>query len=290
MTIKRWRVILESNWKFIDTGHLSAAMNMAMDECLLNWHSEGKIPPTLRFYGWKKPSLSLGYFQRSRTIDLDAVEKHGCEFVRRLTGGSAVLHDDELTYSLVISEDDPGIPKSVTKAYYILTQGVLEGYKNLGIETEFAIPEREVNREQSAICFEKPSFYEMVVDGRKICGNAQTRKKGVLLQHGSLPMSLDTDMLFDLFAFSTDKARQRRKENFANKAISIKDVTDKQFTYEEMTVAFKKGFEKGLNIALEPLHLSDEQWDEVKQLAETKYGTDSWNMYTSKERETVGKI
>lgn len=218
---------LETNWNFIDTGYQSAAMNMALDECLLNWHSKGKIPPTLRFYGWSKPSLSIGYFQRARTINFDGIKRHHCEFVRRLTGGSAVLHDDELTYSLVISENDPGIPQSVTKAYYILSQGVLEGYKNLGIAAEFAIPERELDKERSAICFEKPSFYEMVVDGKKICGNAQTRKNGIVLQHGSLPNQLDADMLFDLFAFSSEKARQRRKENFVNKAIAIKDILHK---------------------------------------------------------------
>src|SRR5690606_19123216 len=132
-------------------------------ECLLNWQSEGKIPPTLRFYGWNKPSLSIGYFQRAETINFEGIQKHECEFVRRLTGGSAVLHADELTYSLVISENDPDIPKSVTKDYYVLTQGVLEGYKNLGIDADFAIPERELDKDRSAICFEKPSFYEMLV-------------------------------------------------------------------------------------------------------------------------------
>ena len=168
---------METNWGLLDTGYHSAAINMAFDECLLNWQSEGKIPPTLRFYGWNKPSLSIGYFQRAKTINFEGIRKHDCEFVRRLTGGSAVLHADELTYSLVISENDPDIPKSVTKAYYVLTQGVLEGYKNLGIDADFAIPERELDNDRSAICFEKPSFYEMLVDGKKICGTARRQKR-----------------------------------------------------------------------------------------------------------------
>jgi len=279
---------LQTEWAYIDTGHLSAAVNMAFDECLLNWHSQGDIPPTLRFYGWRKPTLSIGYFQRAKTINFDAVKKYDCEFVRRLTGGSAVLHDDELTYSLVISERDPGIPKSVTKAYYVLSQGILEGYRNLGVPAEFAIPEREIEQERSAICFEKPSFYEMVVDGKKICGNAQTRKSGVLMQHGSLPMSLNTDILFDLFAFSSDEMRKRRKEKFAAKATSIKDVINKTLSYETMVAAFKKGFETGLGIHLTPLTLTDDQWEEIHKLAQRKYATDTWNYYTTKERDTIG--
>lgn len=281
---------METNWGLLDTGYHSAAINMAFDECLLNWQSEGKIPPTLRFYGWNKPSLSIGYFQRAKTINFEGIRKHDCEFVRRLTGGSAVLHADELTYSLVISENDPDIPKSVTKAYYVLTQGVLEGYKNLGIDADFAIPERELDNDRSAICFEKPSFYEMLVDGKKICGNAQTRKKGVLLQHGSLPITMDNDLLFDLFAFSSEKMRERRKVRFTEKATTIQEVTGKTFTYEEMVETFKDGFAKGLSISLTPYELTDEQWAEVKELAETKYATDTWNMYTSKERETIAKV
>src|SRR5690625_7424219 len=100
---------------------------MAMDEALLNWHSKGEIPPTLLFYGWSVPSLSVGHFQKAdKRVDFAAIERHGCEFVRRLTGGSAVLHDDELTYSIVVTEDHPSIPDSVLEASHVLTKGLLE--------------------------------------------------------------------------------------------------------------------------------------------------------------------
>src|SRR5699024_11506522 len=90
-----------------------------------------------------------------------------------------------ISYSIVISESHPNIPKSVNKAYYILTQGLLEGYRELGIDAQFAIPERELASDRSAVCFEQPAIYELVVDNKKLSGNAQTRKQGVLLQHGS---------------------------------------------------------------------------------------------------------
>src|SRR5690625_3593316 len=147
---------------------------MAIDEKLLTWHSEGKIPPTLRFYRWSNPSLSIGHFQNvGKTIDLKGIKKHNCQIVRRLTGGSAVLHDDELTYSLVVSEKHPSIPTSIREAYYALSKGIVQGYKNLGIQVEYATPEKEVGLDKTAVCFEKLAYYEMVVDGKKISGNAQ---------------------------------------------------------------------------------------------------------------------
>lgn len=280
---------MQTDWLFLDTGHHDAAVNMALDECMINWLNEGKIGPTLRFYGWNKPSLSLGRFQKAeRTIDFEAVEKHGCQYVRRLTGGSAVLHDNELTYSLVISEDDPGIPKTVKDAYYILSKGVFEGYRALGVDAEYAIPEPRTERERTAICFEKPAIYEMVVDGKKLSGNAQTRLRGVLMQHGSIPMSMDVDMLFDLFRFPSEKSRNRKKKAFHKKAIAVDDILDKQHTYEMMTEAFKKGFEKGLGITLTPYELTDEDWEEVYDLAKTKYETDAWNIHALKERTVNG--
>lgn len=281
---------MQKEWLFLDTGHHDAAVNMALDECLIDWLNEGRIGPTLRFYGWNKPSLSVGRFQNvERTIDLEAVEKHGAHFVRRLTGGSAVLHDNELTYSLVISEQDPGIPKTIKDAYFILSKGVLEGYRQLGLDADYAIPERELKRDRSAICFEKPAIYEMVVDGKKLSGNAQTRTRGVLMQHGSIPMSMDINMLFDLFRFPSEKSRKRKREAFHNKAITIDEVTNKKHTYEMMTTAFKKGFETGLGITLTPLKLTESDWEEVYHLAKTKYGTEAWNIQTSKERVNSGQ-
>lgn len=263
---------MQEKWGFLDTGHLDAATNMALDEKLLHWHRMGEIPPTLRFYGWSSPTLSVGYFQKTEnTIDFQALERHQCQFVRRITGGSAVLHDDELTYSIVISEDHPWIPKSVRKAYYILSKGIIEGYHQLGIYPEYAIPEKVRDKKGTAVCFEEPAYYEMVVDGKKISGNAQVRKEGVLLQHGSIPMSMDEDMLFDLFVYPSERVRQRQQAAFKKKAITINQITNKKHSFEELKHAFFAGFQIGLNISLEPYSLSPTQWQEVEQLAKAKY-------------------
>lgn len=277
--------ILQETWALLDSGHHDAAINMAIDEALLEWHSEEKIPPTIRFYGWKNPTLTVGHFQNvEKTIDFEGIKKHRCEFVRRLTGGSAVLHDDELTYSIVVRESHPKIPQSVNKAYYVLAQGLLEGYRLLGIDADFAIPERELFKERSAVCFEVPAIYEMVVDGKKVSGNAQTRKLGVLLQHGSIPLSFDADMLFDLFKFSSEKFRERKRKAFVQKAISINDITETKHTYDSVKEAFLAGFKKSLNIRTETMELTEEQWKYIHYLADTKYRTDSWNLKRNKAR------
>lgn len=276
---------MQETWALLDSGHHDAAINMAIDEALLQWHSEEKIPPTIRFYGWTNPTLTVGHFQNvKRTINFDGIKKHRCEFVRRLTGGSAVLHDDELTYSIVVSESHPKIPQSVNKAYYVLAQGLLEGYRLLGIDADFAIPERELFKERSAVCFEVPAIYEMVVDGKKVSGNAQTRKLGVLLQHGSIPLSFDAEMLFDLFKFPSEKLRERKRNAFLKKAISINDITETKHTYDSVKKAFLAGFQKSLNIRTEPMELSDEQWKYIHYLADTKYRTDSWNLERKQAR------
>lgn len=280
-------VTFMETWYLLDTKYKDAATNMAIDEALLLWHSENKIPPVLRFYGWSKPSLSIGHFQNvQKSIDLQAVTKHQCQLVRRLTGGSAVLHDDELTYSMIVSEKHPKIPTTVNDAYYELAQGILNGYKELGIDAEFAIPKSHLRKERTAVCFEKPAIYELVVNGKKISGNAQTRKHGVLLQHGSIPFSFDVDMLFDLFTFSSEEKRMRQKERFFQKARSINQLTNQNFSYNDLKNAFIKGFQSVLHVRFEPIELNEEQWQFVDHLARTKYKTDNWNMHHRK-RERV---
>jgi len=270
--------MLQEEWNFIDTGAHSAIINMAIDEKLLTWHSEGKIPPTLRFYRWSNPSLSIGHFQNiEKTLDLSGIKKHNCQLVRRLTGGSAVLHDDELTYSLVVSEKHPAIPTTVRDAYFTLSKGIVQGYKHLGIQVEYAEPRRRIGLDQTAVCFEKVAYYEMVVDGKKISGNAQTRIKDVLLQHGSIPMSMNEQLLFDLFQFPTEEVRHHKRADFFHKATSINRYTNKIHRYVLLKEAFYHGFEAGLGVTFQPFQLTKEHWEEVLHLAHHKYATESWN-------------
>jgi lipoate-protein ligase A len=273
----------KEKWCYINSGKCSPAFNMALDECLLNWQSEKKMLPTVRFYEWEVPTLSIGYFQRvEKEINMEEVSKRGFGFVRRPTGGRSVLHDKELTYSVIVSEDHPDMPKTVTEAYRVISEGILEGFKSLGLDAYFAVPKTKEEREdlrnpRSSVCFDAPSWYEIVVEGRKIAGSAQTRQKGVILQHGSIPLEIDLDTLYDLFLFPNEKIKERMKKMFSSKAVAINELTDRTFTIEELTEAFKIGFEKGLNIELVPYELTKEQLAEVQALAKEKYESDEWN-------------
>ncbi|MCC3726574.1 lipoate--protein ligase family protein [Staphylococcus epidermidis] len=268
-------------WNFINTGSKNPYYNMAMDEALLNFVSRGEIDPVIRFYTWNPATLSIGYFQRlQKEIDIDKVKEKGYGLVRRQTGGRGVLHDKELTYSVIVPESHPNMPSTVTEAYKIISQGLLEGFKNLGFETYFAIPRSKEERDKlkqprSSVCFDAPSWYELVVEGRKIAGSAQTRQKGVILQHGSILQDIDIDDLFDMFKFKNERLKAKMKENFVQKAVAINDISNQHITLNEMENAFEAGFKKGLNIDFKPLELTEKQLEEVQEL-EDKHRSEAW--------------
>ena len=272
---------MTETWNFINTGNQDPYYNMAMDEALLNFVSRGEIDPVIRFYTWNPATLSIGYFQRlQKEIDIEKVSEKGFGLVRRQTGGRGVLHDKELTYSVIVPESHPNMPSTITEAYRVISQGLLEGFKNLGFETYFAVPRSKEEREKlkqprSSVCFDAPSWYELVVEGRKIAGSAQTRQKGVILQHGSILQDIDIDELFDMFIFKNDRLKAKMKEAFVEKAVAINDISDTHITLSEMEKAFEEGFKTGLNIEFKPLELSEQQLAEVKELEE-KYRSDDW--------------
>ncbi|MDN7226823.1 biotin/lipoate A/B protein ligase family protein [Planococcus liqunii] len=256
---------------------------MAMDEALLDWHSEGLIPPVIRFYGWNPATLSIGYFQRvEKEIDMDQVSALGLGFVRRPTGGRGVLHEHELTYSVIVSEDYPEMPETVTEAYRVISGGLLQGFKNLGLDAYFSVPDTDEKRAdlkkpKSAVCFDAPSWYEMVVEGKKVAGSAQTRQKGVILQHGAILLDLDAEKLLSVFKFSSPESEEAMRRKIPEKAVAINSLREHPATIEECVDAFKAGFEEALSIHLHPYILNEEQLAYVKSIEEKKYGNDVWN-------------
>ncbi|WP_409301634.1 biotin/lipoate A/B protein ligase family protein [Peribacillus sp. SCS-155] len=270
-------------WGFIDSGDCSASYNMALDEALLNWHSKGEIPPVIRFYGWNPATLSIGYFQKAeKEIDLAQVHQQGLGFVRRPTGGRAVLHEHELTYSVIVTEEYPEMPKNVTEAYRVISEGILMGFRNLGMDAYFAVPRTDeekaaLKEPRSSVCFDAPSWYELVVEGRKVAGSAQTRQKGVILQHGSILLDLDDEKLFSMFKFPNERVKERMMKSFHNKAVAINDISSRKIDIQEAKEAFKKGFAEGLGIDLQPYELTEGQAEEVMALARTKYESNEWN-------------
>jgi len=256
---------------------------MALDEALLDWHSEGLIPPVIRFYEWNPATLSIGYFQTvEKEIDIEAVKRLGLGFVRRPTGGRGVLHEHELTYSVIVTESYPSMPATVTEAYRVISEGLLLGFQNLGLNAYFSVPNTDEQKEnlknpKSAVCFDAPSWYELVVEGKKVAGSAQTRQKGVILQHGAILLDLDEDKLIQTFKFASEEVREKVRKGLSQKAVSINKIISKPVTMEECKTAFKKGFADALEIELVEYNLTQEQKNYVKQLEVTRYANDKWN-------------
>lgn len=276
-------------WRFIRSGDCSPADNMAIDEAMLIAHSEGKAPPTVRFYGWRPATLSIGYFQRAEDeVDFSEIRRQGIGFVRRPTGGRAVLHDRELTYSMIVSEEYPDMPTTVNEAYRVLSEGLVHGFRRLGLKAEMVnlgAPEEKAKYTStagSAACFDSPSWYELVVEGRKIAGSAQTRSRGVILQHGSILLEMDVDQLFSLLRFSNERVRERLKTSFHSKAVAIGDICRSMgrepVIREQAEQAFRDGIAEGLGVKLVDGDLSDYERQLAEQLSRDKYGHDEWNL------------
>ncbi|SMO39280.1 lipoate--protein ligase family protein [Melghirimyces algeriensis] len=270
-------------WRLLHTGWKDSAENMAIDEAILIAHSEGRVPPTIRFYGWNPATLTIGYFQRvNKEIDLNRVQERGLGFVRRPTGGRAVLHDQEVTYSVIVEEGYPGMPTSVTQSYRAISMGLLHGFRNLGLQGEMIPLETEEEKRKyaslgSAACFDSPSNYELVIEGRKVAGSAQTRQRGVILQHGSILLGLDVDLLFDVLRFPSDSVKERMKKGFIKKAVAINELKGDPVSFEKAVQAFSKGFESGMKIQLKPSELTRYEQELAQQLVESRYGQDKWN-------------
>lgn len=273
----------QKRWRFIDSRAESPAMNMAIDEAILTIHSGGNTLPTLRFYTWEPATLSIGYFQQaSKEVNLQQLQRYGLGFVRRPTGGRAVLHDQELTYSVIVSENYPGMPSQVTEAYRVISNGLLKGFQRLGLHAEMVSLASEEEKAKyaslgSSACFDSPSWYELVVEGKKVAGSAQTRQRGVILQHGSILLDWDVDLLFDVLIFSSERLKERLKASFLDKAVAINLLGERQVSLAEAKDAFYYGFEEGLNIELVPDTLTVEEKELAEELVRTRYGTDEWN-------------
>jgi len=187
-------------WRYLDTGPASGEDNMAMDEKLLAEAVKGCAVPVLRFYTWNPPAVSLGRFQEvASSVNAEACRKHGIDIIRRITGGRAVLHRHELTYSVISPTDNGLFPNDVLGTYKVLAAGLLAGLIRLGVPAEMVVHsgkyEGMVKRDpKEPACFSSPSWYEILVHGRKIVGNAQRRLAGAFLQHGSILIDYDPQL------------------------------------------------------------------------------------------------
>ena len=240
-----WRLIIER-------GPRTGAWNMALDEAIMDAVALGESLPTLRFYAWEPPCLSLGKRQPLDGVDLARCRADGIDVVRRATGGFAILHTDEMTYSITTRPDDPRADGAILDAYRKLSQGLLAGLRLLGAAPEMnpVVPGGVHNA--SAACFEMPSAYEIVVDGQKLIGSAQARPTGRVLQHGSLPLTGDIARVVPYLAYERDDERAALAAHLRERATTISDALGRAVSYNEAAEAMAQGFAEALNLTFEP--------------------------------------
>jgi lipoate-protein ligase A len=266
-------------WRLIKDSYHTGFMNMAIDEAIMIAHREGLVPPTIRFYQWSPPAVSLGYFQDlQKEIDVDVCQDMGIDIVRRPTGGKAVLHDKELTYSFIIRENHPLVNNSILETYKKISGGMIRGLSYIGVTAEL-VPLREKSEihhsDFKSICFSVPSQYEVQVEGKKIVGSAQVRKREIVLQHGSLLIELEKDKLFSVFNFPSAQIRERFKKRF--NATSLEEILKRKINFSELSEILPRGFEKEFGVRLLEGKLTEEEEKISKELLENKYLTYEWN-------------
>ncbi len=248
---------------------------MAVDEAILTAVVEGQSPPTIRFYGWSPPCASLGYAQPiASTIDLDACRERGYTWVRRPTGGRAVLHIDELTYSVVALQGEPRVAGDIVTSYQRLSRGLLVGLEQLGCSVVAADKQADGAETKSAACFDVPSHYEITVRGRKLVGSAQVRRRGGVLQHGALPLEGDVTRLVDVLAMPLLK-RESLRIKLAGRAIALDEALGRSASREEVVSALHDGFAHALNLDLAVGHLTAYEQEVVQRLSD-RYRGKEW--------------
>lgn len=267
---------MKSCWRYIPFSIHTGAENMAIDEAImLNMAQETNPQPVLRFYGWKPPTLSLGYAQRyAKEVLEEACVQAGVDVVRRPTGGRAVLHQYELTYSVIAPEEDDQVSGTIIESYLKISRALLKGFQALGITAEMAA-RSGVSKGISAACFDAPSWYELVVGGKKLVGSAQVRKEGILLQHGSIPLHFDAELLFRLLAFPKPEVRQRLLRGFRQKACALDEVWPNLITREELEREICIGFQEVMKIEFLPSTLKPTEQVLVPELVQ-KYRSSEW--------------
>ena len=189
----------KEKWRLINDPPLSGKINMDRDLQIMLEVAEGKAPPTLRLYRWSPPALSLGFSQKEEKVaDLEACRRLNIDIVRRPTGGRAVLHHRELTYSIVIPENHTLIPKGILPSYKFLSRALITALDLLDIGASLAAGEKKGQKPIPGACFDSSSAYEIQVGGKKVVGSAQLRRNGVLLQHGSILLELAAELYFQV--------------------------------------------------------------------------------------------
>lgn len=269
----------KNTWRLLLTPEATnGAWNMALDEALLRSVAEHHSPPTLRLYCWHPATLSLGFAQPAADIDHDNLVNKGWGLVRRPTGGRAILHVDELTYSLTAAVDDPLLSGDLLESYRKISRGLLAGLSRLrvtaaGDATYENMPSGNV---KNPVCFETPSNYEITSGGKKLIGSAQARKYGGILQHGTLPIQGDITRITNALRFASEEDRAKAAEKLTAHAITLESVLGDAPEWMTVANAIVDGFSEAFEISLIESQTDSSEIESANRLMSEKYLSDTW--------------
>jgi lipoate-protein ligase A len=272
-----WRLIIEDEPR-------TGMANMAIDQAIAEACATGESLPTLRFYRWQPPAVSLGRHQFASDIDQEAARKLGYDIVRRTTGGRAILHTDELTYSVAGPQSEPRLAGGVMDAYLRLSNALVVGLQRLGArEVMKADGHVRAGPDVSAACFEVPSAYEIVVSGRKLMGSAQSRRARYVLQHGSLPLTGDIGRLVDVLALDPAE-RLRLRGQLSERACTLAaalgvDDRDSLVHFERVAQIMAQAFVDELNLVFKPGQLSSPELRRSAVLIREQFANPTWTQH-----------
>lgn len=237
--------------RLLETGFNSGAWNMALDEVLLlKNHVEGGIP-ILRLYGWKPTCVSIGYFQSlEEEVDIEKCSTNGVDIVRRITGGGAVLHESELTYTFITDT----YPANIMESYNLICEPVVMCLNNLGLSAKY-VP-----------------LNDIIVDNKKVSGNAQTRKNNTLLQHGTILLDVNVDKMFSILKVPSEKIRDKMINDAKERVMGVNR------SFGEVAHNLKQSFAEKFESQLIQNSLSREELEDTAQLAIEKYSSSRWNL------------
>lgn len=246
-------------WRLLQTGAKDAFTNMAIDEAIAKLYSRTGIP-TVRVYSWEPAAISIGYFQSlSEEVDTQKCQELGVDVVRRITGGGAVFHDKELTYSFVCSEESGIVAKNILESYRKICNSLVLGFGHLDLQAGF-VP-----------------LNDIVVNGKKISGNAQTRRERNLLQHGTILMEVDVEKMFSMLLVPNEKLKGKIIEDVKQRVTSIEKELGKKISFQEVASAMKKGFEENFGVKLVEGQLTQEEKELTEQIREERFSRETWN-------------
>ncbi|WP_243371072.1 lipoate--protein ligase family protein [Geotalea sp. SG265] len=261
------------NWRLIDTGPLDGAANMAVDEALLQHFDPVGSPPVLRLYGWNPPAFSLGrYQQAAEVLDLELCAERRLPVVRRITGGGVIYHAEELTYSIVCAPRHIAEAATVKESFARLCGFLLCTYGRLGLDAGFAVDHAPSGTRLGGripFCFAGKEEFDIIIAGRKLGGNAQRRTKGVVFQHGSIPLR-------SMVAVALPYLRQGGG-GVEKDAVSLAElgVALGEDALKQLVAA---SFREAMQVELQPDGMLPAELDTARRLEEDKYRNPSWNL------------